>query len=117
MGLNFLSTIIPVLFPNTIGFTANLVIQGAVAVGLMTLVQALSTEQVSSQDIPIAFSYVTFYFATGQFIGPTLAGWIIDYGGFESAFFFSAICMCIGFYITMKISAGSTLQHSESPKG
>lgn len=117
MGLNFLSTVIPVLLPNTIGFTANLVIQGAVAVGLMTLVQALSTEQVSSQDIPIAFSYVTFYFATGQFIGPILAGWIIDNSGFKSAFIFSAICMCIGFYITMKISAESTLQHSASAKG
>src|SRR5699024_6833849 len=108
MGLNFLSIIIPVVFSNTIGFTANLVIQGAVAFGIMTLVQALSTEQVSPHDTPIAFSYVTFYFATGQFIGPTLAGWIIDYSGFKSMYFFFAICICIGLYLTMKISERRT---------
>lgn len=114
IGLNFVSIIIPVLFPNTIGFTLNLVIQGAVAIGIMTIVQALSTEQVPSQDTPIAFSYVTFYFATGQFIGPALAGWIIDHSGFKSAFLFLAISMCIGFYFTIKISTGSTLRHSAS---
>ncbi|MFS0646813.1 MFS transporter [Siminovitchia sp. 179-K 8D1 HS] len=116
MGLNFLSTIIPVYFSNAIGFTANLVIQGAVAIGIMTLVQALSTEQVSARDTPIAFSYVTFYFATGQFIGPTLAGWIIDYSGFKSAFIFSALCLCIGLYLTMKISKESMLENSISAK-
>ncbi|AZU62554.1 MFS transporter [Neobacillus mesonae] len=117
IGLNFLSTIIPVLFPNTIGFSVNQVIQGAVATGIFTLVQALSTEQVSPQDTPIAFSYVTFYFAVGQFIGPTLAGWIIDYGGFKSTFFLSAICMFIGFYLTIKISAGSKIDNPISTKG
>jgi len=117
MGLNFLSIIIPVVFSNTIGFTANLVIQGAVAFGIMTLVQALSTEQVSSHDTPIAFSYVTFYFATGQFIGPTLAGWIIDYSGFKSMYFFFAICICIGLYLTMKISERRTIENSISTNG
>ena len=117
MGLNFLSIIIPVVFSNTIGFTANLVIQGAVAFGIMTLVQALSTEQVSPHDTPIAFSYVTFYFATGQFIGPTLAGWIIDYSGFKSMYFFFAICICIGLYLTMKISERRTIENSISTNG
>src|SRR5699024_5616131 len=55
--LNALATTIPVLFSNTLGFTIYLVIQEAVAFGIMTLVQALSTEQVSTQDTPIAFSY------------------------------------------------------------
>jgi MFS family permease len=107
MGLNLLSTIIPVLFPNAFGFTMNQLIQGVIATGMFTLIQALSTEQVSSRDTPVAFSYVTFYFAAGQFIGPTLAGWIIDYGGFKSTFFLSAICMAIGFYLTIKVSPGS----------
>ncbi|MEN1968731.1 MFS transporter [Lentibacillus sp. N15] len=116
MSLNLLSTIIPVVLPNTIGFAVNLVIQGVVAFGIMTLVQALSTEQSSSQDTPIVISYTTFYFATGQFLGPTLAGWLIDYSGFKSTFLFFALCMFIGLFIIkiIKVTEIKTVGNSSA---
>lgn len=117
MVLNFLSTIIPVFIPTIAGFTINLVIQGIVATGILTLVTALSTEQVSIKYTPIALSYTTFFHAIGLFVGPTLAGWIIDYSGFQHTFLFSAICMCIGFYLTMKISTRSTSKQPIPAKG
>lgn len=112
MTLSFLSTITPVFIPTIIGFTFNLVIQGAIATGILTLVQALSTELVSQQDSPIVFSYTTFYFATGQMIGPSLAGWIIDFKGFNYTFLFLGICMCIGLFLTSKLKSTNRLEES-----
>lgn len=114
MGLNMLSTLIPVFFPTTLGFIVNIVIQGSVATGVMTLVQALSTEQVASQDTPIAFSYVTFYFASGQLIGPSLAGWIIDFSGFRYAFFLLALFMVISIYLCIQISTNKQVESNRA---
>ena len=61
-------------------------------------------DHVRPADMPVAFSYVTFYFAVGQFIGPTMAGWLIeDFGGFKSAFLFSSLCLVVGLMLTFKV--------------
>ncbi|SFE99168.1 MFS transporter [Alteribacillus iranensis] len=111
MGLNAVSLVIPVMFSNTLGFAISLVIQGAVAVGILTLIQALSTEQVPSQDTPIAFSYVTFYYATGQLIGPMLSGFMIDFSGFKSAFLSLTISMALGFYLAFTLSSEKKVEN------
>jgi MFS family permease len=61
-------------------------------------------DHVKPADMPLAFSYVTFYFAVGQLVGPAIAGWLIeDYGGFKSAFLFSSIILMVGLFLTIKL--------------
>lgn len=104
MGLTMLSMLLPVLFPTQLGFTLHIVIMSCTSTGLFTLTQAASMDYVKPSEMPIAFSYVTFYFAVGQLVGPTIAGWLIeDLGGFKTAFIFSTICLAVGIILTLKV--------------
>lgn len=115
MGLTALSMILPVLFPTLIGFTIHTVILSCTSTGLFTLTQASSMDHVKPEDMPVAFSYVTFYFAVGQFIGPTIAGWLIeDWGGFKSAFLFCSICLLLGLVLTLKVKNSEQNQKAKT---
>lgn len=104
MGLTLFSMALPIFSPTILGFTCHLIILSCTTTGLFTLTQALSMDYVRTADMPIAFSYVTFYFAIGQFLGPTIAGWLIeDGGGFKSAFLFMSLCLVIGLVLTFKV--------------
>jgi MFS family permease len=104
MGLTLISMLLPVFFPTLLGFTFHIVILSCTSTGLFALTQASSMDHVKPADMPIAFSYVTFYFAVGQLIGPTIAGAIIeDWGGFKGAFLFSSICLGLGLLLTLKV--------------
>jgi MFS family permease len=104
MSLTMVSMILPVFMPNLLGFSLHIVILSSTTTGLFTLTQASSMDHVKPADMPLAFSYVTFYFAVGQFVGPAVAGWLIqDYGGFKTAFLFSSIILMIGLFLTMKL--------------
>lgn len=104
MGLTMLSMLLPVLIPTQLGFTLHIVIMSCTSTGLFTLTQAASMDYVKPSEMPIAFSYVTFYFAVGQLVGPTIAGWLIeDLGGFKTAFIFSTICLAVGIILTLKV--------------
>lgn len=104
MSLTLISMLLPVFFPTLLGFTFHIVILSCTSTGLFALTQASSMDHVKPADMPIAFSYVTFYFAVGQLIGPTIAGAIIeDWGGFKGAFLFSSICLGLGLLLTLKV--------------
>ncbi|MEO2076185.1 MAG: MFS transporter [Bacillus sp. (in: firmicutes)] len=104
MGLTLFSMVLPIFFPTILGFTIHIIILSSTSTGLFTLTQASSMDHVRPADMPLAFSYVTFYFAVGQFIGPTIAGWLIeDFGGFKSAFLFSSLCLVVGLFLTFKV--------------
>lgn len=104
MSLTLISMLLPVFFPTLLGFTFHIVILSCTSTGLFALTQASSMDHVIPADMPIAFSYVTFYFAVGQLIGPTIAGAIIeDWGGFKGAFLFSSICLGLGLLLTLKV--------------
>lgn len=70
---------LPVLFPVYLGFLISQFLWGITVVGMLSLCQALSTEQVHPTYAPIALGYVTFFFAAGQLLGPGIGGWIIDH--------------------------------------
>ncbi|QIB51798.1 YbfB/YjiJ family MFS transporter [Pseudomonas sp. OIL-1] len=54
--------------------------------------------------IPIAFSFGTPFFAFGQFLGPAIAGWLIETtGGFTAAFSFTFAVLSVGFVLTLLI--------------
>ncbi|WP_100372904.1 MFS transporter [Bacillus sp. FJAT-45037] len=111
MTFTFIAMVIPILFPTLLGFTVHILILSSTLTGLFTLVQASSMDQVKPADMPVAFSYATFYFAIGQFIGPMIAGWLIDdFGGFQQAFLFSSICLGVGLLLTFKVRS------SDAPK-
>ena len=104
MGLTLFSMALPIFFTTVLGFTLHIIILSCTSTGLFTLTQASSMDHVRPIDMPLAFSYVTFYFAVGQFIGPTMAGWLIeDFGGFKSAFLFSSLCLVVGLMLTFKV--------------
>ncbi|MES1930755.1 major facilitator transporter [Salinisphaera dokdonensis CL-ES53] len=77
MGMAFVSTVIPVLWPTLAGFVAHFVILGVCVTGMFTSALAASTERVTPHEAPLAVSYVTVFFAAGQLLGPAAAGWLI----------------------------------------
>ncbi|OLS36158.1 MFS transporter [Bacillus sp. MRMR6] len=104
LSLTVISMFIPVLNPTALGFSLHIILLSSTFTGLFTLIQASSMDHVKPADMPLAFSYVTFYFAVGQLIGPALAGWLIeDLGGFKSAFLFSSIILAIGLFLAVKV--------------
>ncbi|WEG15400.1 MFS transporter [Alkalihalophilus pseudofirmus] len=104
MAITLIAMMIPVFYPTFIGFTAHIILISCTLTGLFTLVQAATLDQVKPSDMPVAFSYATFYFAVGQLIGPVIAGWLIeDFGGFTYAFLFSSICLGAGFILSLRV--------------
>ncbi|MDE5414507.1 MFS transporter [Alkalihalobacterium chitinilyticum] len=113
MALTLMFMLLPILYPTLLGFIVHMVGLSCTLIGLFTLIQAASMDQVKPADMPLAFSYVTLYFAVGQFIGPTIAGWLIDdWGGFKGAFLFSSICLSVGLVLCLKVR--STVQQTEA---
>jgi MFS family permease len=113
MCLTVISMLLPVFFPTILGFTLHILILSSTFTGLFTLVQVSSMDHVKPAEMTLAFSYVTFYFAVGQLIGPTIAGWLIeDWGGFRSAFLFSSVILGIGLLLTLKVKNSVAGQHA-----
>ncbi|MHA7915437.1 MFS transporter [Alloalcanivorax xenomutans] len=85
-------------------FVAHFFFMGCAVNGVFTLIQAASTDQVAPRYIPIAFSYVTLFFAGGQLIGPAVAGWLIETrGGFPLAIGFTCFWLLVGLFLTQRI--------------
>lgn len=117
MAVNALATLLPVLHPRVWSFTLSMLVLSLVVSGIFAMVQATSMDQVKPGDMPIAFSYVTLYFAVGQFIGPTVAGWLIeDWGGFRTAFLFSALTLVTAFVLTLRLKTGVSVKGSDLSK-
>lgn len=84
-------------------FFAHFFFMGCGINGAFTMIQTASTEQVSPRYIPIAFSYVTVFFASGQFLGPAIAGWLIQISGFKAAIAFGCAALVLGLYLSVRI--------------
>lgn len=83
---------IPILIPAFSSFIISQTLWGFTFVGMLSLIQALSTEQIHQSYAPIALGYVTIYFAGGQMLGPGLGGLLADNLGGISA----ALWLCVG---------------------
>lgn len=104
MALTLLGTAVPVVWPAPAGFAAHYLILGLTMSGLFTSVLAAATEHVGAREAPLAVSYVTFFFAVGQFAGPAVTGLLIDWGGgFRWAFAGSCAVMLAGLHVTWRI--------------
>ncbi|SFR64251.1 Cyanate permease [Marinobacter daqiaonensis] len=97
MGLPLLDQSLPVFF-------LHFLVMGLSVNGMFALIQASATDQVAPRYIPIAFSFVTVFFATGQLIGPAVAGWLIEWSGdFRVAFGFTFAVLVVGVWLTLMI--------------
>lgn len=104
ISLTALGMALPAIWPLPAAFVLHYVLLGMTMTGIFTSVLAASTEHVEPQAAPRAVSYVTFFFAVGQFIGPAAAGLLIDHGGgFRSAFATSSLIMLAGVYVCWRI--------------
>ncbi len=84
-------------------FIAHFLLFGCSVNGSFTMVQAASTDQVAPRFIPVAFSFATLFFAGGQFVGPAIAGWLIEAGGFRTALGFTCCTLLLGTYLSQRI--------------
>ena len=104
MGLVTLAMGLPLLDQSLSFFFLHFLIMGLSVNGMFALIQASATDQVAPRYIPIAFSFVTVFFATGQLIGPAVSGWLIEMGGgFRVAFGFTFLVLLVGVYLTLRI--------------
>lgn len=108
-SLTCLAMSVTLISQTLLGFTLHMILLSSTVSGLFTLVQASSMDHVDEpREMPIAFSYVTFYFATGQLIGPLVSGWLIeDFGGFKSAFFMLTVILAIGIVLAVVLRLNS----------
>lgn len=104
MSLVMAAMALPLFSQSLSVFFAHFFFMGCAVNGMFTMIQAASTDQVAPRHIPIAFSFVTLFFAGGQFIGPAVAGWLIELsGGFRLAIAFTCLWLLIGLYLTQRI--------------
>lgn len=100
--LGAVSILIPVVFPVYTGFVISQFLWGSTVVGMLSLIQALSTEQTHPFYAPIALAYVTVFFAVGQLAGPGLGGWMIDHmGGIPSSLLLCCGLLLLGFLLSL----------------
>lgn len=106
VSLTLIGTLIPVLWQTLPGFAAHYFIVGCTVSGMFTSVLAASSETVPPQQAPLAVSFVTVFYATGQFIGPAIAGWMIENaGGFRGAFATSCVILAVGVLLASRLHA------------
>ncbi|MEM7258454.1 MAG: MFS transporter [Pseudomonadota bacterium] len=98
------ATITPVWIPSDSGFLVHYVLSGLTVSGLFATIVAATSEQSDSANVPIAIGFVTTLFATGQLIGPAVAGWIIELNNsFRFAFILSATSMLVGAVLSLRL--------------
>lgn len=111
MGMVTLALALPLLWQSLPVFVLHYVVMGLGAQGAFTMVQASSTEQVAPQDIPVAISLVTVFYAGGQFIGPALASPLIEARGFPVVLVLCCLLMLGGLVLAWRIRGFGPLPH------
>lgn len=104
ISMTLAGTIIPVIWPVLAGFAAHFLIIGCTLSGLFGAILAASTETVAPHEAPLAVSFVTLFYAVGQFAGPAAAGLLIEHaGGFRTAFAACCIVLALGMLLTLRL--------------
>lgn len=99
MGLSLFATLLPVLSPTPPAFAAHFIVLGLCVAGLFTSVLTASTATVPAHQAAVAVSFVTLFYAIGQFLGPAIAGALIEWSGFRLAFAASCGTMLLGLWL------------------
>ncbi len=103
--LTFASIAIPVIWPTHAAFAAHYIIAGCTITGIFVSILAVAAEAATPRLAPLAISYVTFFFAIGQFIGPAAAGLIIESaGGFRMLFALICLVLLFGLLLSCRLA-------------
>lgn len=106
-SLTLLGTLIPVIWPVLGGFAAHFIVLGCTLSGMFSAILAASTETVAPHEAPLAVSFVTLFYAVGQFAGPAAAGLLIEHaGGFRTAFAATCLVLLFGVALTLRLGRG-----------
>jgi MFS family permease len=98
------ATLIPVIWPVLGGFAAHFRVVGCTLSGMFSAILAASTETVAPHEAPLAVSFVTLFYAVGQFAGPAAAGLLIEHaGGFRAAFAATCMVLAVGVMLTLRL--------------
>lgn len=100
----------PVLSPDYTGFLAHYVIIGLTMNGMFISILAISSERVSLRQAPVAVSFITVFFASGQLIGPLIAGVLIERSGFGLAFTGACVFLVVGIFLSVRLMRFPTRQ-------
>ncbi|MEK4030531.1 YbfB/YjiJ family MFS transporter [Pseudobacillus sp. FSL P4-0506] len=111
------SMAVPIVLPVYGGFIISQILWGTTVVGMLSLIQALSTEQIHPSYAPVALGYVTVYFAFGQLLGPGLGGWMVDHvGGIPSSFMLCSGLLLLSFILSVRLHKQAALETAVVPK-
>lgn len=89
------SVLLSIIWPVVPGFILSQILWGLTLMGMLSLTQALATEQTHQNFAPVALGYATIFFASGQILGPGLGGIMIEYFNEIS----SALWLCFGLLV------------------
>jgi MFS family permease len=104
VSVTLAAILIPVISPTLGGFAAHYLIVGCTLSGMFGAILAASTETVGPHEAPLAVSFVTLFYAIGQFAGPAVAGLLIEHaGGFRTAFAGCCLMLAVGMLLTMRL--------------
>lgn len=105
MIFNVVALILPTIWENGGAFLFSCLLLGVTVGGMISLLLANVSQHVPTPYISAALGYVTFYFGIGQLLGPLITGWIIDTwtNGFRFAFWFAALVLSVGYFMTYGI--------------
>jgi MFS family permease len=107
VSLTLVATLIPVIWPVLGGFAAHFLVVGCTLSGMFSAILAASTETVAPHEAPLAVSFVTLFYAVGQFTGPAAAGLLIEHaGGFRTAFAATCMVLAVGVVLTLRLGRG-----------
>lgn len=112
--LGSISILIPVLIPVFSAFLLSQTLWGFTFIGMLSLIQALSTEQTQQSYAPIALGYVTIYFAGGQILGPGLGGLLTDkFGGIAAALWLCVGLLAAAFILSTRLNVTTTEEYDD----
>jgi MFS family permease len=101
MVMAMFGNLLPVLWPETAVFALHYVLIGLSISGLFTSILAASTSTVQPHLAAMAVSFVTVFFASGQLIGPAVAGVLIDWQqDFRLSFGLCSALLLIGVFLS-----------------
>lgn len=104
VSMTLAAILVPVIFPTLGGFAAHYLMVGCTMSGMFGAILAASTETVGPHEAPLAVSFVTLFYAVGQFAGPAAAGLLIEHaGGFRTAFAACCIVLAMGVLLTLRL--------------
>ena len=104
VSMTLAGILVPVIFPTLGGFAAHYLMVGCTMSGMFGAILAASTETVGPHEAPLAVSFVTLFYAVGQFAGPAAAGLLIEHaGGFRTAFAACCIVLAMGVLLTLRL--------------